>query len=177
MIKPPETPWLDSVQIRTLREADLPGLEWEGEYTHFRRLYQEAYRRQVRGLSILWVADLPGSGILGQVFIQLNCDRPELCNGYDRAYLYSFRVRPAFRGQGLGTRIMETIEADLVERGYRYLTLNVARENHRAQELYLRRGFRIIAPEPGRWSYMDEKGIQHQVVEPAWRMEKRLPGN
>lgn len=168
---------MDAVVIRNVCEADLVGLEWEGEYAHFRRLYQDAYRRAVRGLSVLWLAELPeGPGLIGQVFIQMLCDRPELCNGIDRAYLYGFRIRPAYRSCGLGSKILEVAERDLVERGYCLLTLNVARDNVDAIRLYQRRGFAIVAPEAGRWQYIDDKGKLQDVHEPAWRMEKRLAG-
>ena len=98
-----EDTWLRQVIIRQVTEKDLPGLEWEGEYAHYRNLYADAYQRALQGRSVLWVADLPGTGLIGQVFIQLICDRPELANGRDRAYLYGFRVRETYRGQGLGT--------------------------------------------------------------------------
>ncbi len=166
--------WINQVIVRPVTEEDLPGMEWDGEYRHFRRVYAEAYQRMNRGYSVLWVADLPGTGLIGQVFIQLVCDRPELADGTERAYLYSFRVRSAFRSQGLGSRIMDVVEDDLRDRGFQYATLNVARDNPRAQRLYLRRGYRVVAPEAGIWSYPDEKGIWHQVEEPAWRMEKVL---
>jgi ribosomal protein S18 acetylase RimI-like enzyme len=166
--------WLNQVIVRTITEADLPGMEWDGEYTHFRRVYAEAYQRMQRGYTVLWVAELPGSGLIGQVFIQLVCDRLELADGQDRAYLYSFRVRSAFRDQGLGKLIMGVVEEDLRIRGFQYVTLNVARDNPRAQQLYLRSGYRVVAPEPGTWSYPDEHGIWHHVEEPAWRMEKVL---
>ena len=166
--------WLGSVEIRHLREPDLPLLEWEGEFIHFRRLYQDAYRRMLRGLSVLWVADLTGFGILGQVFIQLQCDRPELCDGVNRAYLYGFRIRPDFRGCGLGSAMVAVVESDLCERGFSTLTLNVARDNISAIRLYLRLGFQITAPEPGRWQYVDHTGMLVNVHEPAWRMEKKI---
>ncbi len=170
--------WMDEVIIRNVREADLVGLEWEGEYAHFRKLYQDAYRRALRGLSVLWVAELLGTpGLIGQVFIQMQCDRPELCNGVDRAYLYGFRIRAAYRSHGLGSQILAVAERDLVERGYRLLTLNVARDNLDAIRLYQRRGFAVVAPEPGRWQYIDDKGELQDVHEPAWRMEKRLAGD
>ena len=169
-----KTGWMDEVVIRQVQEYDLPGLEWDGEFAHFRRIYQDAYRRALRGLSVLWVAELEGSGLLGQVFIQLQCDRPELCNGVDRAYLYGFRIRPAFRSAGLGTQILRTVETDLIDRGYRFLTLNVARDNLDAIRLYRRRGYAIVAPEPGRWQYIDDNGRLIDVHEPAWRMEKIL---
>lgn len=166
--------WLFQVQIRVVQEQDLPGLEWDGEYTHFRRLYADAFERARLGRSVLWIAELPGKGVIGQVFIQLICDRPELADGIQRAYLYAFRVRREYRSQGLGTRIMDVVEADLKHRGFRWVTLNVARENLRARKLYERQGYWVVAPEPGQWSYPDEKGVWHTVEEPAWRMEKTL---
>ncbi|HMD89725.1 MAG TPA: GNAT family N-acetyltransferase [Anaerolineaceae bacterium] len=166
--------WLNTVVIRNLVSADLPGLEWEGEFTHFRRVYAEAYERALRGLSVLWVADLPSKGIIGQVFIQLICDRLELADGQQRAYLYSFRIRPAYRSSGLGTNILQVVENDLRLREFKMVTLNVAKDNIRAQKLYERCGYRIVAHEPGVWSFMDECGAWHQVEEPAWRMEKYL---
>jgi ribosomal protein S18 acetylase RimI-like enzyme len=166
--------WLSGIVIRNVYQDDLIALEWEGEFTHFRKLYAEAYRRAQRKLSVLWVADLEGTGIIGQVFIQLLCDRPELCNGIDRAYLYAFRVRDAYRSHGVGALLLNTVEEDLIRRGYRYLTLNVARDNFRAQEFYERHDFHKVAPEPGTWSYIDDQDRIQHVVEPAWRMEKRL---
>jgi ribosomal protein S18 acetylase RimI-like enzyme len=166
--------WLQKIQIRHMRRSDLPALEWNGEYKHFRRVYADAFQRFEKGSSILWVADMPGTGIIGQVFIQLNCDRPELSDGHCRAYLYSFRIKPNYRGLGLGTRILEIVEDDLRKRGFEYITLNVAKDNPEAQKLYLRHGYRIIAHEPGIWWYPDHRGDWHQVNEPAWRMEKRI---
>ncbi len=168
------TTWIYAVQIRQLKREDLPALEWEGSFTHFRRIYADAYERARNGKSVLWIAELPEAGVIGQLFVQLICDRPELADGASRGYIYAFRVRPAYQSCGLGTLLMDTAEEDLLRRGYAYVTLNVARDNLRAQKLYRRRGYRVVAPEPGRWSYQDENGIWHQVEEPAWRLEKKL---
>ncbi|MCE1253419.1 MAG: GNAT family N-acetyltransferase [Anaerolineae bacterium] len=166
--------WLDTVSIRQIRKPDLPGLEWGGEYKHFRRIYADAYQRVLKGLSLIWVAELHPVGLIGQLFIQLNCDRPELADGVYKAYMYAFRIRETFRSRGLGTLMMKTIESDLKRRSFSVLTLNVAKDNPRAQELYKRLGFVVTSDEPGIWSYPDDKGIWHQVHEPAWRMEKTL---
>ncbi|HZW02367.1 MAG TPA: GNAT family N-acetyltransferase, partial [Anaerolineaceae bacterium] len=111
---------------------------------------------------------------IGQVFIQLICDRPELADGHRRAYLYSFRIRETYQNQGLGTRMLRHLEDDLHRRGFRAVTLNVAKDNPRALRLYEREGFTIVAHEPGEWSYPDHNGVWQRVVEPAWRMEKAL---
>ncbi|MCL4560383.1 MAG: GNAT family N-acetyltransferase [Chloroflexi bacterium] len=166
--------WLSCLVIRNARTGDLPELEWEGEYAHFRRVYADAFERSQTGRAVMWVADYPNVGIIGQTFVQLICDRPELADGVTRGYIYAVRVRPEYRSQGVGTRLLNAAEDDLRRRGYTRVTLNVARENVRAEALYVRLGFRVIAPEPGIWSYPDEKGIWRTVEEPAWRMEKQL---
>ena len=166
--------WISQVEIRQLCAADLPGLEWDGEYTHFRRLYHDAWQRMENGLAVHWVADLPQVGLIGQVFVQLICDRPELADGVRRAYLFSFRIRPPYRSRGLGTAMLTVLQDDLRWRGFSALTLNVAKENLDAQRMYQRHGFVIVAHEPGIWSYPDAEGVWHKMVEPAWRMEKFL---
>ena len=165
---------LARVHIRLMVEPDLQGLEWGGEFAHFRKLYADAYQRYLHGLSVLWVAELPETGIIGQVFIQLCCDRPELADGLRKAYLYSFRIKPAYRSLGVGSRILEVVEADLRRRGFKIVTLNVAKDNPDAQRLYRRRGYHVVAHEAGVWSYPDQFGVWHQVEEPAWRMEKEI---
>jgi ribosomal protein S18 acetylase RimI-like enzyme len=162
------------VVYRHITAADLPELEWDGEYTHFRRLYAMAYKRFRRRRAVLWVADVGQQRVIGQLFVQLNSDRRELADGVTRAYIYSFRVRPQFRGLGVGTGLLSTAEEDLIQRGYRLTTLNVARDNPDARRLYERMGYRVVAPEPGRWRYRDHLGRMREVNEPSWRMEKAL---
>jgi ribosomal protein S18 acetylase RimI-like enzyme len=166
--------FLSSVRFRHVTQADLPGLEWEGEYSHFRRMYMDAYRRAQLGEAILWVIEYPQYGLLGQLFIHLHSQRHELADGVNRAYIYGFRVRSSYRRLGLGTRLLEVAEQDLMRRGFLWAVLNVGRDNMDARRLYERLGYRVVAGDPGRWSYLDEQDIRHDVVEPAWRMEKRL---
>lgn len=160
--------------IRLAKQGDLPAMEWEGEYTHFRRLYQDAYESARNGHALLWVVEIPGAGLVAQAFVQLSSTRRDLADGITKAYVYGFRVRPNFRGRGLGTRLMQVIEAELYRRGFRQVCLNVTRDNHEARRLYERLGYRVAALEEGRWSYIDDRGVRQYVHEPAWRMEKRL---
>lgn len=160
------------VVYRHVTRADLPALEWDGEYSHFRRLYAQAFERARAARAVLWLADLQDEEIIGQLFVQLNSQRPELANGENRAYIYSFRVRSAYRGLGVGTGLLQVAEADLEARGFCQITLNVARENGAARRLYERHGYRVVAPEPGHWHYIDHRGRLREVNEPSWRMEK-----
>ena len=154
---------------------DLPGLEWEGEFAKFRRVYENVFERTQRNNALMWVAALPGLGIIGQALVQLDIvGQKQLADGVERAYFHSFRIRPEFRNAGLGVRMMDVVEKDLQQRGFIYLSLNVVAENEGALRLYKRLGYGIIGPDPGRWSYIDHQGIRQDVHEPGWRMRKQL---
>jgi ribosomal protein S18 acetylase RimI-like enzyme len=165
------------IRIRKAVQSDLAALEWDGEYAHFRRLYQDIYHSAIRGEAILWVADLEGASVIGQLFVQLKSGRPELADGLSRAYVYGFRIRPVYRNQGIGTQMLAVAEADLMGRGFRRVVLNVNRDNPQARRLYERNGYTVVASEDGRWSYLDQFGQRVEVNEPAWRMEKKLVGD
>lgn len=165
---------IDRFIIRPARRADLPALEWNGEFSHFRRLYQDIFVSYEQGEALLWVAELDERGVVGQVFVQLVSARAELADGKLSAYIYGFRVQSPYRRLGLGTRMLAHVEADLMRRGFERAVLNVNRDNPEARRLYERHGYRIVAAEPGNWTYIDEQGRRREVHEPAWRMEKNL---
>lgn len=165
---------IEGLIIRLASRKDLPALEWDGQFTHFRRLYAQAIHRAEEGEAVLWLAELATIGLIGQLFVQLESHRTELADGVTRAYIYSFRVRSDFRGDGIGTLLLQTAETDLGKRGYHNITLNVGRDNPSARRLYERFGYIVVANEPGRWSYLDHNGHRRQVHEPSWRMEKEL---
>lgn len=165
---------IDTVQIRLAQRLDLLDLEWEGELAHFRNIFADAYRNLEQGTGLIWIAEIPSVGLIGQAIVSLFSKRHDLSNGHNRSYLYGFRVRPEYRNKGVGTLLMEKIEADLVKRGYQILTLNVAKDNHAALKLYERLGYRITGSEPGEWTYIDNEGHRREVREPAWKMEKLL---
>ncbi len=162
------------VFIRQADQHDLVDLEWNGEYTHFRRLYADAYTMVEQGKAIIWIAEADGDGLIGQCFVSLKGNRPELADGVYRAYIYGFRVRPQYRNQGIGTRIMCTIEEDLLKRGFHQVTLNVGKDNPNARRFYHRLGYNVAGSDPGKWSYIDDKGKRRDMHEPAWRMTKNL---
>jgi ribosomal protein S18 acetylase RimI-like enzyme len=166
--------WIDNVIIRHLIFSDLTQLEWNGEYKHLRQVYLNAYKNRNQGKNVLWVADLPQIGVIGQVFIQLNSVRKDLADGFFSAYLYAFRIKPEFRNAGLGSRIYQVVEKDLLKRNFREVTLNVAKTNEPAIRLYQRIGFEIVGSEPGEWSFRDHENKLQKVVEPAWKMVKSI---
>jgi ribosomal protein S18 acetylase RimI-like enzyme len=69
---------------------------------------------------------------------------------------------------------MHTVEDDLRTRGFRQVTLNVGQDNRDARRFYDRLGYTVVGADPGRWSYIDDKGKRRDMHEPAWRMVKDL---
>jgi ribosomal protein S18 acetylase RimI-like enzyme len=167
-------PISDKVVIRHLHKSELKTLEWGGEYKHFRRLYADIFQNSNQGKAILWVAELPHVEIIGQMLVQLCSSRTELADGFSRAYIFGFRIKPPYRGKGVGTKMLLIVENDLRRRCFQNATLNVAQDNIKALKLYQRLGYKIVADDPGEWSYINHEGKRCDVKEPSWRMEKNL---
>ena len=169
---------LAELRIRLLEKADLPRLEWEGAFSHFRRLYEMAYWRSLKGNAALWVADLPEKRVVGQLFVLLKSEHDNrVADGRTRAFVHSFRVRPEYRDEGIGSLLLRHAEDDLMERQFRWVALNVARDNPGAIRFYERAAYERVGKEAGRWSYVDHLGQERHVHEPSWRMLKDLNGS
>lgn len=80
----------------------------------------------------IWVAVLPGGGVVGYAVLWCILDEGELAN---------IAVREAWQGRGVGSRLLERVFAGARERDVRRLHLEVRASNQRALEFYLRRGF------------------------------------
>jgi ribosomal protein S18 acetylase RimI-like enzyme len=160
--------------VRQVMKTDLPALEWDGEFLQYRKVFADLYRNMMRGHTLMWMVESALGEMIGQAFIMLKSGEREAADGERRAYLFAFRVKPAWRNQGVGSHLMRVVEDDLRRRGFQYLTLNVAKDNPDALRLYRRLGYRIIGSRPGKWSYKDHEGRVHHVHEPAWRMMRRI---
>jgi len=161
------------IHIRIARKDDVHLLEWYGQYKHFRNLLRRAYREQMQGKRLMLVADCNDFPI-GQIFIQLKSNNRQIANGFNRAYFYSFRVMEIFRGNGIGTRLIESAESTIQQRGYNWATIAVAKENIHAIRLYERLGYQKFGEDPGQWHYTDHRGEVRNVNEPCWILEKKL---
>jgi ribosomal protein S18 acetylase RimI-like enzyme len=168
-------PLEDEFVIRPLLEEDLPALEWDGVYVHFRQLFRQAYEDMRLGTRLSLVLKHRTSGeMVGQVFIQWNSSDPRFADGRRRGYLYALRIKPAFRQRGLGSRMIQAAEDELRRRGMDMASIGVEKDNPRARGLYERHGYRILAEDPGHWFYTDHQGNVQEVIEPAWLMEKKF---
>ena len=158
-------------RIRHARETDLSALEWGGEFRRFRRLYRAAFEDSRRGERALLVAEVDGE-IVGQLFVQFE---GTLVGDPDTTgYLYAFRVRPAWRNQGIGTALVAEAERRLLSEGLTRAVIAVGKANEPALRLYERLGYTRFGEDPGEWSYIDDHGRIQDIVEPAYLLEKIL---
>jgi ribosomal protein S18 acetylase RimI-like enzyme len=161
------------VQIRVAVQDDLPKLEMDGQFIRFRNLFRRAYREQQTGRRMMLVADC-NDAIVGRLFILFGSSDHTIADGRNRAYLYSFFVMTPFRGQGIGTQMVEYAESVLQQRNFHYVTIAVAKDNPGALRLYERMDYIKKREDAGRWSYTDHQGRIHRVNEPCWILEKTL---
>ncbi len=162
-----------AITLRIATKADLPKLEWYGQYKHYRHLFRRTFYEQRQGRRLILIADSNNFPI-GTLFIQLQSTRNQAPDGSFPAYFYSFRVMEMFRGQGIGTRLIEEAEAIVQGHGSQWVRIAVAKDNPKARQLYERLNYRIFTEDPGNWSYLDHKGRICYVSEPCWLLEKKL---
>jgi ribosomal protein S18 acetylase RimI-like enzyme len=81
-------------------------------------------------------------------------------------YLASIATYPEFRGRGLGTRLMDAVEAETRAAGSRRIVLDVETDNRKAIELYERLSFGVESKSP-------VLRIKHHCFE-FYRMTKEL---
>lgn len=167
--------WLSAVKIRLLREEDLPELEWGGEYSRYRRIYREIYRNSQKGISLPYVAETADDGIIGQVFLTKKDPNPSYCPRSSYFFLSSFRIKPQFRGRGLGNRMMQICFRDVRNHRLREIFLNCSSDNNRARHFYERHGFRIIRLDEGNWTFINEEGYVVTEAQSAYLMRRTLP--
>lgn len=159
--------------IREAGPEDLPNLEWDGQYRHYRRLFARAMDEAQQGRRILLLAEV-GEKLAGQIFVQLNTRANFASEGARSAYLYAFRVKRPFRGQGIGSQLLQEAEQRLRQLGYDRAVISVAKDNRAARRLYERHDYRVFDEDAGEWSYVDHQGVVRHVSEPAHVMEKWL---
>lgn len=77
----------------------------------------------------------------------------------DEAHITTIAVEPNFRGQHIGERLLVGLIDAGVERGARWMTLEVRKSNLPAQALYRKYGFREIGTRKGYYSDNREDAI------------------
>ncbi len=98
------------------------------------------YRNISSGNAVFWTLDNNGD-LIGELYVFMNLDDKDFADGKTTAYLCAFRVKEGYRGQGLGSRLMNTALAELKETGFQSATIGVGSDKPQNIQLYRRQGF------------------------------------
>jgi len=126
--------WIENLE----GEADLDGvLEVEGEsFTNpwTREMYAwELQNRSVCHILVVRTPDCPVAGFCAFWLV------------FDEIHINNIAIRPSYRGQGIGTALLQHVLAEARALGARRATLEVRASNEGARRLYERLGFYVAA--------------------------------
>ena len=89
--------------------------------------------------------------------------------------MFALDVGAKFRRRGVGTALVEAVEAIARRYGIQSVTLEVAGGNEGALSMYERLGYqRLGNPEIVRWNRLSDSGHDEKVEELSWVMIKQL---
>lgn len=121
--------------------ADLPVLA-DDDLSWQRR--RDGYRALLEGGDAFVLLARAGNGPAGYAVVKIRPgDDDTWPVGAHLAELISLAVAPDARGRGLGTALMDAVDAELEARGVRDLEVAVMAGNDRARRFYERRGMRV----------------------------------
>jgi GNAT superfamily N-acetyltransferase len=145
--------------IRLATPADLdPMLEWRGDTEAMRVALRAEFADLAQGKSTIWIAFSPDDRQIGTVQILFMHKDCSLTDRYS-AYLQALEVREEFRGEGIGTMLVSTIERYAKSSGYTRLTLMVEPNNIYALAFYQRLGFQIFRHTIDTWDGQTDRAF------------------
>ncbi len=126
---------------RTLSDRDLDEIVAIEQASFSNPWTREMYVRELQNpdVSFLYVLRAPGEGVVAFCSFWLVLDEIHINN---------LAVRGEFRGQGVGTALLEHVIQAGADRGADRATLEVRRSNAPARRLYERLGFAVAATRP-----------------------------
>jgi ribosomal protein S18 acetylase RimI-like enzyme len=132
------------VEIRTLGDGDLDGLEWDSEQA----LQADYVRRTLaeRGDDIVFVLAVANGRPVGKLGLDFGRKASQ-----GVVHLWAFGVLPALQRLGIGTAMMRAAESLIAKtpRGATVVEVGVEEWNHDAAKLYRRLGYRDDGAERG----------------------------
>ena len=154
--------------IRSCELTDLANLEWFGLLTEYRETITTAFQRLQKGEILMLVAEA-NHFPAGQLWV-------DLTKRYEEGIgvLWALRVLIPFQNLGIGTRLIASAEEQLKALRFRMSELEVEKDNPRAQRLYRRLGYQVVADHIEEWDYTPPNGVPVHVINNEWIMHKSL---
>ena len=129
----------DVPEVLALERRLFPQDAWPEEFFYDELAHAEPAAATHQATRNYWVGEATGGPAQPSIvaYAGMMCVLP-------LADVQTLAVAPAAQGHGLGTRLLELIEAEAQRRGAEDLLLEVRADNSGAQRLYLRHGFEQI---------------------------------
>lgn len=159
---------ISQLEIRLLEERDLEALGRELGIS--RDHIDGRWREREAGERTAFVAELDGA-MAGFVSLEERKEFP------GQLHLFELGVLEPLRGLGIGTWLIEAIEAEARRLGLNGVYLGVGIDNVAAVRLYERLGYeRVGEPFDSRWIWYGPDGEEREVRERCYRMVRRFDG-
>ena len=152
-----------ALTVRDLEPSDLADLDWAGSPQHIRALATALERSYADEVELVLI--MLGNGLsiaVGAVDFDKRTDSGEL---------WMLSVRGEWQSLGVGTILINELEARIRRRGLNKATLGVEHDNARAEALYRRLGYRRTGTELDGWPI----GPGRQYATVTFLMTRELP--
>ncbi len=136
-------PLVANMVIRKLNIEELPLLPQLFDYNDVGDMMIENTENLEKGVLDIYCAFHDGR-LLGELHVSYEDADKTVAEKDKRAYLFAFRVHKDYQGQGIGTRLLETVINKLVEDGYCEFTVGVEDDNVKARHMYEKQGFHTV---------------------------------
>ena len=127
------------------------------------------YRNIAAGNAVFWALDDSGE-LTGELYVFLDLEDKDLADGSGTAYLCAFRVKPEYRGRGLGSSLMEKALTELKKDGFRRATIGVESNDQANIRLYSRLGFIKKIKDCHYDPCMLDENMQPVYEEDSWQL-------
>lgn len=112
--------------------------------------------------------------IVGELYIFKTLSDADFADGTHTAYLCAFRIMKELRGQGYGTRLLETVFKHLKDMGFAAATIGVDETETATIRLYKRMGFTEKIKDCFNDPCNIEEGQIPASCEKFWLLRKKL---
>jgi ribosomal protein S18 acetylase RimI-like enzyme len=163
-----EFPVSATILIRPCTQADLPKLEWFGEYAGHRTIFAEVFASQQAGEALMLVAELNQFPV-GQIWIDFASLKAKSI-----AVLWALRVLEPLQRLGIGRRLITVAEEQARGRGFAQAAIGVEKSNDGARRLYEQLGYKVVGDHKERWTSTTPEGDEIEEVAIEWIMHKML---
>jgi len=121
-----------------MREADLFEFDalWDGDT----EAGKQFFKHLESGTAKLWVAEIDEE-IIGDLYLFFKLGDSDFADGDSKAYITNFSVKPEYRGQGIGTRLLKKVFEKLRQGGFTDVAIGVNESEKQNIRLYQKLGF------------------------------------